>query len=112
MDKPETILSTLEILCANTLKSLRELTPENFETNFNEAYKNLERAKEIRANISLTPENSATEEKLKKVVKITKLIAEEYDNILEKYSLEIDIIEKAIKTSRNKRKMLSYSGGA
>ncbi len=111
MDKPEAILEVLEILCANTLKSLRELAPENFEIKFNEAYKNLKRAKEIRANISLTSGNSVTEEKLKKVEKIAKLIAEEYDNIIEKYSLEIDIIEKEIKTSRNKRKMLSYSGG-
>lgn len=111
MKEQEKILQAIEQYILTALTLIKKLTPENFESNFSEAYNNVKKAKELRDDVRLIDLDPKLDNHIKKVNETTKLLEKEYDNILEKYFSEINLIGNAIKSVNNKRKLASYSGG-
>lgn len=105
------ILDEFEKLIDNCRNALQNLNPENFDTNFNLAVTNYQKAKDLHKEIPKKINSPELEEKLKKIVISTKLIEKDYDNVIRNYYTEIDKIQSDIRSINKKRKLASYSKG-
>ena len=105
------IVNKIESALNRTLTSLKEITPENFVTNFELAYINLDNARKLRGELT---EKSLSEQllsRLKKMNLTAKLIEKQYDNVVENHKAEIERIALTIKNISKEKKIATYTRG-
>jgi uncharacterized protein Yka (UPF0111/DUF47 family) len=105
------ILNSADNLLTQCIKTLKELNPSNFDSQFNSTLRNYKKAKLLLKQIPAEDNSPEVKEKLKKINFSTKLIEKEYDNVIRKYYTEIDKIKSDISSINKKRKLASYSKG-
>lgn len=105
------IVQKIEDLLSNCLNYMKNLTPENFEVNFNGAVESIKSAHNLKAELQLLEITPELTEHIRKINITTKQINNEYDNIIRNYSSEINRVRLAIREAGARKKLANYSTG-
>lgn len=105
------IVNKIESSLNQALTALKELTSENFETNFELAYDRLDNARKLRSALNEDNLSDKVLIRLKKMNLTAKLIEKEYDNVVENCKTEIEEIAAAIKNVGKEKKIAIYTRG-
>jgi len=105
------IVNKIESALLQTLNALKELTPDNFVTNFELAYTNLDKARNLRKELNTDTLSGELVSRLKKMNLTAKLIEKEYDNVVENHKAEEKNMALAIKNIGKEKKIATYTRG-
>lgn len=111
MEEKLDIIRKIEELITSTLDYIKNLTPDNFDTNYYTALANLKLTRELRENLSIVNLPDELTQRIKKINLTAKLIKKEYDNVIGDYTSEMEKIRLEMRNTENKRKLASYSRG-
>ncbi len=98
--------TNVESLLEEVYNYLTELTEENFQEKFPAASAKMELVRQIKHENSVNWHNIQAS---KKIVQMTKLISDKYDNVIKDWADRLKVVQKEIELTQNQKKITIYN---
>jgi prophage DNA circulation protein len=96
----------VEKLLEEVYKDISTLTEENFDEKFPSVNKKMQLVREIKSKNSAKSDFFSPS---KKIIQLSKLIAEKYDNVTKDWANKLKLVQKEIELSQNQKKITIYN---